>query len=69
MDKAERPGLLPGERIVTLKGSGAARMPHLCDQYQPIEFLTKREAMRAAMRVNGIPYRNARRMWLVRFEF
>jgi hypothetical protein len=65
----QRPGLLPGEKIIVLQGRGVARMPHLCDSYGPIEFLTKRDAMRVASRVNGIPYRSPRRVWLIRFEF
>jgi hypothetical protein len=65
----QRPGLLAGEKIIKLQGSGAAAFPHLCDSWGPREFLTRREAIRAAARLNGIPYMNKRRMWLVRFEF
>ena len=65
----QRPGLLDGEKIIVLQGRGVARMPHLCDRYGPIEFLTKRDARMAAARVNGIPYRSPRRVWLIRFEF
>ena len=68
MDK-QRPGLLDGEKIIVLQGRGAARMPHLADRFGPKEFLTKREAMRTAARLNGIPYLGPRRMWLIRFEF
>lgn len=64
-----RPGLLDDEKIVVLQGRGVARFPHLCDENGPIEFMTRREAMRAASRVNGIPYLGPRRMWLIRFEF
>lgn len=64
-----RPGLLAGERIVVLQGKGVARMPHLCNDWGPIEFMLKRDAMRAAARLNGIPYRSPRRVWLIRFEF
>jgi hypothetical protein len=65
----QRPGLLDGEKIIVLEGRGVARMPHLCYGDEPIEFERKSEAARAAARVNGIPYRGPRRMWLVRFEF
>jgi hypothetical protein len=64
----QRPGLEPGERIIVLQGRGVARMPHLCNEYGPIEYERKSDAMRAAARVNGIPYRSPRRVWLVRFE-
>lgn len=65
----QRPGLLDGEKIIVLQGQGAARMPHLCNRFGPIEYLTRREAMKVASRVNGIPYRTQRRVWLIRFEF
>ncbi len=65
----QRPGLLPGEKIIVLQGRGVARMPHLATEFGPIEFLNRSEALRAASRVNGIPYRGPLRTWLVRFEF
>lgn len=65
----QRPGLLDGEKIIVLQGRGVARMPHLCNEFGPIEFALKRDAMRAAARLNGIPYKSPRRVWLIRFEF
>lgn len=63
----QRPGLLPGEKIIVLQGRGAARGPHLSTIFGPIEFLNRSEALRAASRVNGIPYKN-KGYWMVRFE-
>jgi hypothetical protein len=64
----QRPGLLPGEKIIVLQGRGAQRMPHLATSFGPLEFLNRSEALRAASRVNGIPYKH-KGYWLVRFEF
>lgn len=64
----QRPGLLPGEKIILLQGRGVNRMPHLANIFGPLEFLTQREALKVASRVNGIPYKGAK-FWMVRFEF
>jgi hypothetical protein len=64
----QRPGLLAGEKIIVLQGRGVARMPHLCNDFGPIEFERKSDAMRTAARVNGIPYK-PKKFWLIRFEF
>lgn len=64
----QRPGLLAGEKIIVLEGRGVVRMPHLCNDFGPLEFVTKAEAMRVAARVNGIPYK-PKKFWLIRFEF
>jgi hypothetical protein len=64
----QRPGLLPGEKIIVLQGRGAARLPHLCNSFGPLEFVTRAEAMHVAARVNGIPYKG-KKFWMVRFEF
>jgi hypothetical protein len=64
----QRPGLLPGEKIIVLQGRGVNRMPHLCNDFGPLEFVRKSEAMRVAARVNGIPYKGAK-FWMILFEF
>ena len=64
----QRPGLLPGEKIIVLQGRGAGRMPHLCNHLGPIEFERKSDAMKCAARVNGIPYK-PQKFWMIRFEF